>query len=980
MIRKIICKDYASAMQEIFRLIGKRKKGLGIKNYLIVPDNYTLYAEKELCNTEGGYFDINVISFNRLFFSLCKEKPLGRAQAVMIIRSILPELKLECFVKSSKYRGFADKIYDTLILLKKNGITPDKLRETKASDPKFRDIALIYEKYLEKSVDYADASSRIRLLRAAIEEKEFFKGADVFAANFDLITEDERELLDYISETADNFVFTYSLPVSSLDDVTDNVEVMSASGSAEQLKEIALRIADAAYKGVSYEDMCVVCPGECKDHIQRIFGEYDIPYYLDYKYRFSLHPLPRYIISLLNTVKKGLRKRDVLELVKNPYFGADKTQCDIFELYCEKFCVDYKGFEASFEDKNCEYCTIAEEVRKRLMEKVARVRRLGKNQIPAYLFSEFIKNEVIAASEAGREFDTEIGIDSVAELTTVADFISGITERADIGLLTDIFEDGVDAVEIATLPNLSGSVSVGDVSAFRGQHFRYMFVTDFNDEILPKKSEESGIISDYDIVSSALKIITASETNARHRSELCMLLSSADKLFLSFDNNRFGGKSFMLKSLIMKKGIKPFCRNDELNVLYNDKSILPLLAGTKPAAEELLLGAVSEYSLFGDYRGNVRDFVFPLYTALGRDVEKYFIFDDKHELEKDTAVRLFSSSALSVSRISSFYKCPYMHFMSYGLRLTPIERGEIRANDVGDILHKVAERFVGEYKGGDIGKFVEILLREITQSHIKKDMITDSSTYEFLLDEAIRGCEVLASHFASGEFVTMGEELSFGYSSSSLKSVEIDMGGRKVPLCGKIDYVDLWKDFARVIDYKTGSTVFDLKTFYYGTNIQLAIYSYVLGLNGYKPAGIFLFPFRIGWSTEEKDLLFNGLFDKGLLCQMDTGFYYGDYKSKVVNASVKTLKSGAQKLYSSSATNGARLKGLGEYAFRLAVKSAELMAEGYAEIKPYRDGELSPCSYCDYKPICRYNENNGFRSFKRKKLEDFTEDKDGVDR
>lgn len=976
MVEEKVCKDYTQAMDEILFRIKNRKADLRKRTFLILPDNYTLYAEKKLCDYGGGYFDVNVVSFNRLFFKLCDAEPLGKEQAVMLIRSLLPELKLSCFVKSSRYRGFSEKIYDAIILLKKNGITPEDLRAIPSS--KFRDIALIYERYLEKSGSYADSSSRIRLLKEAISDG-FFANSDVYASNFDLVTADEKELLKYISESADNFVFTSCPANGNLESVTDNIEVMECCGAAEQLKEIAVRIADAAYKGVPYSDMNVVCMGPCRNHIKRIFEEYKIPYCLDYKYKFSSHPLPRFLIALFNVVKRGLRRKDVLELVKNPYFGISKAESDNFEFFCEKYAIDYKGFEESFEIFGDEKAVGVEDIRKKLIAEVDALKLIGKTSVRSADFYEYVSEVCKRKGEIGKKFDDEMGINSVEELLKTVKFISALAENADFTLLSEIFEDGIEAVEIALLPPLSGSVAVGDVTAFRGQHFRYMFIPDFNEDVLPVKSEESGIISDYDISAANLELITSSETNKRHCSELCMLLSSADKLFISYDKNLPSGKSATLKNLIAQKKVIVTTRDDELTHLYNDNSLLPFFAGVRPAAEELLLNAMSEYSLFGDIRGNVRDVAFPLFTALGEQIYRYSLPHEEEFLPREFAEKLFSSSVFSVSRLSAFYKCPYMHFITYGLRAKPAEKAEIGANDIGNILHKVAELFIKKYKGGDIASFVGELTQNVINEHAKKGLITKPTTLDFLISEAIKGCEVLNSHFSAGEFIAVGEEISFGYPDSRLKSFRLGTEAEGGWLCGKIDYMDVWKDRARIVDYKTGNADFDPTEVFYGTNLQLSLYSYVLRLNGYKPAAIFLFPFKINWNTEEKKLRFNGLFDRELLRQIDTHFDGSDYESKVIAAKVTTAKDGKQKLSASMGIDEKRLCSLGDYAKSLADRAVSLMEKGYIATAPYMYGRKTACRYCDCKEICRYSSSDGYRIQRRKKLENFTEGNDELD-
>lgn len=73
-------------------------------------------------------------------------------------------------------------------------------------------------------------------------------------------------------------------------------------------------------------------------------------------------------------------------------------------------------------------------------------------------------------------------------------------------------------------------------------------------------------------------------------------------------------------------------------------------------------------------------------------------------------------------------------------------------------------------------------------------------------------------HFLPGNFAENGMEYDF----------EEDISDA-VALKGKIDRIDICRDgdksYLRIIDYKTGKTVFDIKNIYNGYNMQMVIYA-----------------------------------------------------------------------------------------------------------------------------------------------------------
>lgn len=86
----------------------------------------------------------------------------------------------------------------------------------------------------------------------------------------------------------------------------------------------------------------------------------------------------------------------------------------------------------------------------------------------------------------------------------------------------------------------------------------------------------------------------------------------------------------------------------------------------------------------------------------------------------------------------------------------------------------------------------------------------------------------LQQQIQKGDFVPAGFEVSFS-AADNLKAMKIALSSQEaLHLRGRIDRMDVCEDgekvYVKIIDYKSGSTSFDLLALYYGLQLQLVVY------------------------------------------------------------------------------------------------------------------------------------------------------------
>ncbi len=225
------------------------------KTFLIVPEQSSLIAEKEIISSLSGQSNlyVEVINFkrlcNRVFREtggLCAVHPDEGAKKLIMslaLEKISPFLKE--YKESSLESGFAEKALSCVNELSMQNITTESLEKAAAqiealeggSDTanKLYDIALIAESYNQAMALIPDAETDIYgKLCEKLRENDFFGGCDVFFDSFYSFTSKEYEIISLIAEGADNCVVTFCCDKDKKDDIFKR-----GNDCAKKCKEIA---------------------------------------------------------------------------------------------------------------------------------------------------------------------------------------------------------------------------------------------------------------------------------------------------------------------------------------------------------------------------------------------------------------------------------------------------------------------------------------------------------------------------------------------------------------------------------------------------------------------------------------------------------------------------------------------------------------------------------------------------------------------
>ena len=225
-----------------------------------------------------------------------------------------------------------------------------------------------------------------------------------------------------------------------------------------------------------------------------------------------------------------------------------------------------------------------------------------------------------------------------------------------------------------------------------------------------------------------------------------------------------------------------------------------------------------------------------------------------------------------------------------------------------------------------------------------------------------------------GEFLPEDTEVSFR-NLEQLSSVSVLLSeDERMRLQGRIDRIDVCrkdgKVYVRVVDYKSGSTKFDLTSIYYGLQLQLAVYLNAAvelkrrqqdGEEEIHPAGMFYYHIEdplLEYEEEEdparkllKELAFNGLVntEDGIVELMDREMETG---SDILP--VRRKKDGGYTAASSVAEEEQFRLLMGHVRRRIA-EYGERILSGDIRLDPYEMGTDDACRFCAYHSVCGFD-------------------------
>ncbi len=516
-----------------------------------------------------------------------------------------------------------------------------------------------------------------------------------------------------------------------------DVMVFEASNRRAEVHAIAREITKLTREyGYRYQDIVLLYrQAELYDPlITSIFQQYEIPIFTNTKKTMLHHPLIELSRSALEIMTSNWKYEPVFRSVKTDLFfplQAELTiwreRADRLENYClaqgiygerwfeepRWFYKKYRGLEfhsrvQTDEERamQAEIEAIRDEIRqplKSLQDKLS-IASTGKD-IATALFELVESLQVYEKLQAMKDRELERG-DALAaseheqawnEWINVLDqfvYMFGEQEMS-VEEAAKILDEGFDTLEFSRIPPTLDEVMVATVDLARLSNIKVAFVLGMNDGVYPTRMEYEGLLSDTErewFSQIGYELAPTSSNRLLQENFLFYRAAStpSNKLYLTYPTADEEGKA-LLSSLYIKK----FIGNDKIAGLLSgvqaervvmdpiellDESALPYLRHPRTALAHLMVQlrqAEHSRELAPEWLALQKFYQQDPYWALIFDRVHYPIThkNEAEPLETYITQKLYGQKLTSsVSRIEKYFRCPFSHFTTYGLRLE--ERAE----------------------------------------------------------------------------------------------------------------------------------------------------------------------------------------------------------------------------------------------------------------------------------------------------------------
>ena len=776
-----------------------------------------------------------------------------------------------------------------------------------------------------------------------------------------------------------------------------------------------------------YRDIAVVAGDfpTYAEHLRRAFGRAEIPYFVDRSVPVTLNPAFEFVRAAFAILDANYSYESMMAFFRTGFVFDDRETVDILENYL--LAAGIRGHKAWTQrwsrpagDGREEEIAELEELREAFAERFepfASVCRFSAGKLKDYAralweltdaFDLQGKLSLLAREreESGQRADSEL-------YSQAASAIAGVLDEA-VSLLGDekirrtqfeqILEAGLSEAKIGIVPPGIDEVQIGDLMRSRITNVRAILFLGMNDEFVPGRSHEGGILTDvereylrrqeFHLAPSARE-----EAAVRQFYLYLSLTKPSDHLILSCSRTTMDGNALrpaaallQIHQLFPQIQIQEGLPGGLAGTVYLPKEVPDALAGTLAESRDWTEAEKEERTPMLRELYLVSVSVRPQQT---RRLLKALDIAPPPRLSREVARKLYGDNLEgSVSRLETFALCPFRQYAVYGLGLQERRRYEVQASDVGTLMHRGLELLSARVKESRdvswrtlpqeaLDRWAEESLRQAcleTSGGKFEDTFRSAGQYQRLLRIFRHAAAVLKLQLAAGDFEPALFETRFDSRDRRTAEPLLFSDGSRMNLTGRIDRVDEAPGgddsrlFIKVVDYKTGSAGFDLNEVWMGTELQLPVYmDAALRMERQRHrkkevvcAGLLYFPVKDPvLDTRYADLDGVSLEAERTRKIRPSGLILDDREAVSLFSSdpgllsevapVTVNKDGSISAARSSVADARKLSLLSAYARRKMIETGERILGGEIAPSPLKENDrMDACSYCAMKAVCRF--------------------------
>jgi len=773
-----------------------------------------------------------------------------------------------------------------------------------------------------------------------------------------------------------------------------------------------------------------------------------IPYYMDARRDLLCEPLVVYVRSALRVAVGGWRTEELLRLMKTDLWPLTPVEIAEIENYVytwriegsrweQEWTENPQGIDRKMTSADDALLQRLNERRQALVDSLTPLRGALRGGATGRQFAMAVYRWLADQRDLPERIahQTEV-LEAMAQPVLAAhaarlwDELMKILDRFVVALgdqhlpasrLEDLFTMLCRTMDMGTIPQGLDAVQVGSVNRMRFDNPRVVLVLGANEGVLPAYPMGDGLLTEEERRRLKARGLTLAEdmltqcVEERYYAYLA-LTAPSQQLIVTYRSGAETGPSPVvtaIQKILPGHAAGVAQRPDGADLESADEMFrrLALEYRTPSAFTESLKEVLGDSE---EYKHRLR--------SVQRAAEQGV---DYRLNRPETAKALFKQDmALSATQADVFYHCKFKYFCQYGLRLQERRVAEIDGRIFGTLVHYAAEVLLQEYcqKGNLLDQLREqpttttpdaaLLDRlyadveRVLSDYIRREMggfANKNGRFMYQVGLAQLSARNLLWHtmveLQQGKFTPLDFELNI-YTKSRFKedgvlSLQLPMTKNQgsVQLQGKVDRVDLYIQdnedgtqtaYVRVVDYKTGSTTFDLSTLSQGQCIQMLVYLFTICENsahyadklgrsdGLHPAGVLYHPLSNlivtrGAKPEQRlrGMKMNGvvLADPQVVKAMDPSA-----QGLFIPAKMKPVKEeGEVETVEGDVVTARQFDVLRRTVERLLVEMGETLLDGVIDAVPTdeKDAWVPSCTYCEYKAVCGRESGDRINELKR---------------
>lgn len=694
----------------------------------------------------------------------------------------------------------------------------------------------------------------------------------------------------------------FKIPYNIYEKQVNNIKIFLANNQYSELEYIANNIIKLVREnGYRYSDISIIMQNiDAYSNLCRaIFGEYNIPIYIDSKKELNDNVLVKFIIAVLDVYAKNWSNDSIINYLKTGFTSLNEEYSFLLEKYIKKWNIKGSKFykeEWNFHDdkefgiENIEKINI---LKNQLTEPLLKLKdkligTKNARQISESLYDFLIDNNIDDMLESiVQKLNLEGKLDIASQYETswkiIMDVLDEITmvfgnENISFEKYVQVMKIGFSNSSLGTIQMSHDEVVIGDVNRSRSHKVKAVFIIGLNDGSFPGINKSEGFLNDSDrnnikkygieLAKGTLEQIYDDNFNIYKA-----FTTSEEKLFLSYVSSDSDGKSLRPSTTINKiKKIFPMIQTE--SDIINKKLELE----SKKYVFNALLEFLGDF-LSGTENKSIED-ILDLTKGTYNWIDIYNVFYEDEEwrdklknavqlirseksrekINKENIEKMYGNTLkTSVSKLEQYKSCPFSYFIKYGLKLNEKETFKVETMNTGSFMHDIVDAFFFKLEEEKLDikcleeKDIEQIISEIVRKKLKLD-----KNYIFEINERYRNLakrlqrvvttsmKYIIQSIKQSSFEVFGHEVEFG-DNKKYKSIKVSTeSGKTVEITGKIDRIDVAKNadgtYVRIIDYKSSIKNIDLNKVVAGLQIQLLTYiNEACKVEDFLPAGILYF-------------------------------------------------------------------------------------------------------------------------------------------